>query len=72
MTPIEIRNAVLTLQQQGTGLREISRLLGLSRNTVRRILREPAVRAARVGVLDEAMQQRLKEPRMPFTVPRCR
>jgi transposase len=60
MTPIEIRNAVLTLQQQGTGLREISRLLGLSRNTVRRILREPAVRAARVGAVDEAMQQRLK------------
>jgi len=38
----------------------MSRLLGLSRNTVRRILREPAVAAARVGALDEAMQQRLK------------
>lgn len=60
MTPIEIRNAVLTLQQQGTGLRETAKLLGLSRNTVRRILREPAVRAARVGAVDEAMQQRLK------------
>jgi transposase len=61
MTPIEIRNAVLTLQQQGTGLRETAKLLGLSRNTVRRILREPAVRAARVGALDEAMQQRLAQ-----------
>lgn len=38
----------------------MSRLLGLSRNTVRRILREPATTAARVGALDEAMQQRLK------------
>jgi hypothetical protein len=35
-------------------------VLGLSRNTVRRILREPAVRAARVGAVDEAMRQRLK------------
>jgi transposase len=64
MTPIEIRNAVLSLKQQGTSLRETSRILGLSRNTVRRILREPAVRAARIGALngamDEAMAQRLK------------
>ena len=29
--------------------------------TVRRILREPAVRAARAGVVDEAMRQRLSE-----------
>ena len=61
MTPIEIRNSVLTLQRQGTGLREIAKLLGLSRNTVRRILREPVVRAARVGVVDEAMQRRLAQ-----------
>ena len=37
----EIRNAVRTLQAQGRTLREISRLLKLSRNTVRRILRAP-------------------------------
>ena len=61
MTPIEIRNSVLTLRQQGTRLREISRLLHLSRNTVRRILRDPAAPAARAGVLDEAMQQRLTQ-----------
>jgi transposase len=60
MTPIEIRNSVITLHQHGTSLREMSRLLGLSRNTVRRILREPAVAAARVAALDEATQQRLK------------
>ena len=42
MTPTEIRAAVRSLQAQGHSLREISRLLALSRNTVRRILREPA------------------------------
>ena len=48
MTPTEIRAAVRGLQAQGHSLREISRLLALSRNTVRRILREPAgERAAR-------------------------
>ena len=60
MTPIEIRNSVITLHRQGTSLREMSRLLRLSRNTVRRILREPAVATARVAALDEATQQRLK------------
>src|SRR5271157_1011339 len=41
MTPTDIRDAVRTLTAQGHGVREISRLLKLSRNTVRRILREP-------------------------------
>jgi transposase len=41
VTPAEIRSAVRTLQAQGHSLREISRLLALSRNTVRRILRQP-------------------------------
>jgi DNA-binding NarL/FixJ family response regulator len=35
MTPSEIRSAVCTLRAQGHSLREISRLLALSRNTVR-------------------------------------
>ena len=39
MTPSQIRDAVQTLQTQGLSLREISRVLKLSRNTVRRILR---------------------------------
>ena len=39
MTPNEIRAAVRGLQTQGHSLREISRLLAMSRNTVRRILR---------------------------------
>src|SRR5271156_1452498 len=42
MTPAEIGAAVRGLQMQGHSLREISRLLAMSRNTVRRILREPA------------------------------
>ena len=41
MTPSQIRDAVRTLQTQGQSLREISRGLKLSRNTVRRILRTP-------------------------------
>ncbi|HSW27780.1 MAG TPA: hypothetical protein VLJ62_33810 [Burkholderiaceae bacterium] len=61
MTPIEMRNSVRTLQAQGLHLREISRLLRLSRNTVRRILREPAVPAARGAAVDEVMQRRLRE-----------
>src|SRR3972149_7103743 len=39
MTPSQIRDAVRTLQTQGESLREISRGLKLSRNTVRRIRR---------------------------------
>jgi transposase len=40
MTPSQIRDAVRILQSQGLSLREISRTLKLSRNTVRRILRK--------------------------------
>jgi transposase len=40
MIPLEIRNGVRLLKRQGQSLREISRLLKLSRNAVRRILRE--------------------------------
>jgi len=39
VTPNQIRDAVRTLQAQGKSLREISRVLQLSRNTVRRIVR---------------------------------
>jgi transposase len=60
MTPIEIRNSVITLRQQNSSVRKISTLLGLSRNTVRRILREPAVATAPVAALDEATRRRLE------------
>src|SRR5271167_849338 len=60
MTPTEIRTAVRCLQAQGHSLREISRLLALSRNTVRRILRQPAGEVAETPPCDEATLGRLK------------
>ena len=45
MIPYEIRQAILTLKGQGQPLREISRILKVSRNTVRRALREPEPKA---------------------------
>ncbi len=60
MTPTQIRDAVRTLQAQGRSLREISRLLRLSRNTVRRILRR-ADSAPPAGVpFDAATRERLE------------
>src|SRR5271155_5221906 len=61
MPPNEIRAAVRGLQTQGHSLREISRLLAMSRNTVRRILREPAGDAGgEPPPCDEATLIRLK------------
>jgi transposase len=60
MTPAEIRAAVRTLQAQRHSLREISRLLALSRNTVRRILREPDANISEAAPCDEATQVRVK------------
>ena len=41
MIPEELREAIRLLRAQGRPLREISRTLKVSRNTVRRVLREP-------------------------------
>jgi len=41
MIPYEIHEAILALREQGRALREISRALKVSRNTVRRALRQP-------------------------------
>jgi transposase len=60
MTPTEIRNAVRTLQAKGHSLREISRSLALSRNTVRRILRQPNRTVGEAALCDEATLLRLK------------
>ena len=60
MTPAEIRNAVCILQAKGHSLREISRSLALSRNTVRRILRQPNRTADEAAPCDEATLARLK------------
>jgi len=48
------------LQARGHSLREISRLLALSRNTVRRILRAPTGDGAEASPCDEATLGRLK------------
>ncbi len=48
------------MQAQGHSLREISRLLALSRNTVRRILRAPAGSVAETPPCDEATLGKLK------------
>jgi transposase len=65
MIPIEVRNGVKLLRAQGQSLREISRLLKLSRNAVRRILREkdsartpsPPCSAATFSRLEEAFKR---------------
>ncbi len=41
----EIRQAILAMHEKGVGLREIGRVLKVSRNTVRRALREPEPKA---------------------------
>lgn len=59
-TPSEIRQAVRALTGQGKGQREIARLLGLSRNTVKRILRSCEEEPADRPPCSEAMLTRLK------------
>ena len=57
MIPTEIRNSVQTLQAQGHSLREISRLLKLSRNSVRRVLRASKAHAAHRPMSEQALAQ---------------
>jgi transposase len=59
MIPTEIRDTVRTLRAQGHSLREISRLLALSRNTVRRILRQPDRAVDEATPCDEATLAKL-------------
>jgi transposase len=61
MIPIEIRNGVRLLKAQGQSLREISRLLKVSRNAVRRILREKDGERAPSPPCDAAVLARLEE-----------
>jgi transposase len=56
----EISDSVRTLRAQGRSLHEITRLLRLSRNTVRRILRAPATPRV-AGSAQAAVQQRLED-----------
>jgi hypothetical protein len=59
MIPTEIRDTVRTPRAQGHSLREISRLLALSRNTVRRILRQPDRAVDEATPCDEATLAKL-------------
>jgi len=61
MIPIEIRNGVKLLRAQGQSLREISRLLKVSRNAVRRILREKDGERTLSPPCDAAVLARLEE-----------
>ena len=60
-TLTEIRNSVHVLKAQGRSLREISRLLKLSRNTVRRILRGQDRAAAASSPCDAQTLSRLED-----------
>ncbi len=71
MTPTEICITVRSLQAQGHSLREISRLLALSRNTVRRILRAPAGSVAETPPCDEATLGKLKAAFARPSLVRC-
>jgi transposase len=67
MIPYEIRQAILTLKEQGKPLREIGRILKVSRNTVRRALRErkpkaPSLPAGQVDIVEL----------LPEMYPRCK
>ena len=66
MIPDELRQAILTLKRQGRALREISRLLKVSRNTIRRALRAPAARTPR-----EHPQHQTISAVMPALYQRC-
>ena len=67
MIPAEIRQAVLTLQAQGRGVRDIARILKVSRNTVRRVLRAPELEAPRLP----AEQTEIAE-HLAALYPRCK
>lgn len=61
MIPYEIREAILVLNQQGQAIREISRALKVSRNTVRRALRQDKPKPPREHPEDQAVIEVLPE-----------
>jgi transposase len=68
ITP-DIRQAIVVMHEKGLGLREISRTLKLSRNTIRRVLREPPP-AATTTSLSAAQQAALEW--LPALYRRCK
>jgi len=61
MIPYEIHEAILVLKEQGRALREISRALKVSRNTVRRALRQPEPRPLQAHPERQAIIEKLPE-----------
>ena len=59
MIRYEIRQAILTLKTQGRPLREIARILKVSRNTVKRVLRDPEPKVPKVAAAHAATIERL-------------
>ena len=67
MIPYEIREAILVLRQQGRPLREISRTLKVSRNAVRRVLRQDKRQSPKENPQHQAILEVL-----PALYPRCK
>ncbi len=67
MIPYEIRQAIVALKAQGRTLHDISRIVQVSRNTVRRALRQPPTPAQRDNPNHKTLLARL-----PETYRRCR
>ena len=61
MIPYEIREAIQALRQQGRAIREISRALKISRNTVRRALRQKPAKTPTSSAPDPALVAVLPE-----------
>ena len=68
ITP-DLRQAIVAMHEKGMALREISRPLKLSRNTIRRVLREPSPPATPVA-LSAAQQAALEW--LPGIYRRCK
>ena len=61
MIPYEIREAIQALRRQGRAIREISRALKISRNTVRRVLRQKVAKTPPSSAPDPALMAVLPE-----------
>ncbi|MGH8606170.1 MAG: hypothetical protein ACREX9_01735 [Gammaproteobacteria bacterium] len=61
MIPYEIRQAIVARKAQDRTLGDISRLVRVSRNTVRRALRQPHARIRQDSPEHEALVERLPE-----------
>jgi len=63
MLDLDTRRAILTLRDRGHGIRTIARALGISRNAVRRVLRDGAEEVPRLARIEQATEwlERIRE-----------